>query len=537
MISIIPKPLKCKEKNGHFIITNGTTIGGAFSHAIDKLVGYVEKAGVSLKKDNENSNISFVLDEKLSVEEYALNVTEDGIIILASSENGAFYASQTLRQILLLDTLSDVSEISVPCVDIIDKPRFSYRSFMLDVARHFYDKDVIKQYLDMMALHKLNTFHWHLTEDQGWRIEIKKYPLLTEKGAIRSNTQLKLLGYNKNKEEHDNVPYGEGLYFTQDDVREIVEYAKDLHINVVPEIDMPGHLVAAISCYPELSCEGKPIDVCNRWGVMKDIGCVGGDKLLPFIKDILDEVCELFPYEYFHIGGDEVPKDKWKKCPKCQAKIKELGLKNENELQGWFNNEVLEYLKTKGKKLIGWNEILEAGNVLSNETIVQWWIGNAKGRGVYDWMKKGNKIVMSPCNYIYCDHFYSMKDLKKTYSIDLDTMGLDASLEHNVLGIEAPMWTEYVRDVNKLQFNTYPRLQALAEINWTSKANKDFSDFEVRLASLNCILDKYDINYATKDAYLCDGFKGFIRKLKAGKEWLCDSYTEFEKYSRKKDHN
>lgn len=524
MISIIPRPLKLVEMSGEFKYTFSTKIGGEFEKTKMQLLEIFSKCGVEASVVSGNGDINFVMNNTLDKEGYILNVAENQITIYASSEAGAFYAVQTLRQICSVDTLSGVSDVSIPCCDIEDKPRFKRRAFMLDIARHFSTMDTIKECLDMMALNKLNVFHWHLTDDQGWRIEIKKYPLLTQRGAVRKATML-AGGVMEEKE------YGDGLYYTQEQVKEVIEYAKNLHIEVMPEIDMPGHLVAAIHCYPELSCEGKQIDVFPRWGILDDIGCVGGDKLMPFVKDIIDELAELFPYEYFHIGGDEVPKKKWKNCPKCQAKIKELGLKGEEELQGWFNNQILEYLKTKNKYMIGWNEILKATE-LSDETIIQWWIHSAKASGVDKWLAKGNKVILTPEPYLYMDHCYDMKDLKKYYSVDLDTMRLSEKYESQVLGIEAPLWTEYVRCKEKLQFNIYPRMQDLGEINWTSKENKNFADFESRLPVQMKIMDAKNIVYAKRDAYLVRGFKNWGRKSKAWLNWQKNQNHEFEKYNK-----
>lgn len=526
MISVIPKPLKTTEGKGVFKYDFATKIGGNFEKTKFQLAKIFSKSGVEASVVSGGGNINFALDENLDKEGYVLVVREDGIEIKASTEAGAFYAVQTLRQVSLVDTLKNVESVDIPCCTIEDKPRFKRRAMMLDIVRHFYDIDVIKQCLDMMALNKLNVFHWHLTDDQGWRIEIKKYPLLTQKGAVRKATQL--AGVNN----MENKPYGEGMYFTKEQIKEVVAYAKSLHIEVVPEIDMPGHLVAAIHCYPELSCEGKQIDVSTHWGILDDIGCVGGDKLMPFVKDVIDEIVELFPYEYFHIGGDEVPKKKWKACPKCQAKIKELGLKNEEELQGWFNNQILQYLKSKGKKMIGWNEILKASE-LSDETIIQWWVWSAKTAKVDKWLAKGNNIIMSPCGSLYMDHCYDMKDLKKYYSVDLDTQGLDAKYESQVLGIEAPLWTEYVREVQKLQFNIYPRMQALGEINWTAKENKNFADFESRLDAQMKIMDTLNINYAKRYAYLVRGIKNWGRSAKCWASWAKNQNHEYEKYGKK----
>ena len=524
MISIIPKPLKVTEGKGVFKYTFATKVGGDFPQTKKQLVSIFSKSGIEATITSCSADINFVTDSSIEEEGYLLEVAENSITIKASDEAGAFYSLQTLIQLCKVDILTNVEEVEIPCCVIYDKPRFKRRAFMLDVARHFSTMDTIKECLNMMALNKLNVFHWHLTDDQGWRIEIKKYPLLTKQGAVRKGTQL---AGNKMEDKM----YGEGLYYTQEDIKEIVSYAKDLHIEVMPEIDMPGHLVAAINCYPELSCEGNQIDVSTHWGILDDIGCVGGDKLMPFVKDIIDEIVELFPYGYFHIGGDEVPKKKWKVCPKCGAKIKELGLKDEEELQGWFNNEILQYLKTKNKNMIGWNEILKATK-LSDETIIQWWIHSAKASGVDKWLAKGNKVILTPEPYLYMDHCYDMKDLKKYYSVDLDTMGLSMDYESQVLGIEAPLWTEYVRCKEKLQFNIYPRMQALGEINWTSKENKNFADFETRLPLQMKIMDSLNIKYANREAYLVRGFKNWGRASKAWLNWSKNQNHEFEKYCK-----
>lgn len=532
MTTVIPKPLSFIQKTGDFVINSNVSVGGEFPWAQSKFIAIALSAGIKLEQKSKGE-ISFVCDKNFDNEEYSLCVDSNGIKITASTEAGAFYAVQTIRQLADFDIIKNASETKVIACDIKDKPRFVHRSFMLDEGRHFFGKAVVKEILDIMAILKMNIFHWHLTEDQGWRIESKIYPLLTSKGSIRNSTQLNMIGYHVGKEKRENLPYGEGLFYTQEDVKEIVEYAKQLNIDIVPEIDMPGHFVSAISCYPHISCEGKNIDVSNRWGVMDTIGCVGGEEFMPFIKNILDEIIALFPSEYIHIGGDEVPKSKWKVCPKCQAKIKELGLKNENELQGWFNNQVADYVKSHGKKIIGWNEILEA-SVLSDETVVQWWVGGAKSRGVLDWLNRGNKVIISPAPYLYMDHLYSMKDLKKSYSIDMAKMKLPANLEKYVLGIEAPMWTEYVRNKGKLDFNMYPRIISLAEVNWTSKENRCFADFENRLANFNAILDVKNIEYAPRKYYLCRGFSGILRRMKAKSQWASDGDTEYKDWKNNK---
>lgn len=521
MINIIPAPLSVTELGGVYKC-EGFCGKGDFKNAAD----FLNKFTKSTK-----NNVLFIKDKTLAEEEYRICVKESGIEIIAATEKGAFYGVESLRQAAGLD-YNVSGQYSVPYMEIKDKPRFGYRGFMLDEARHFFGKEHVKNTLDMMALLKLNYFHWHLTDDQGWRIEIKKYPELTAKGTVRKNTQIGLKGYAAFKEKHDDKPYGEGLFYTQEDIKEIVAYAQALHIEIIPEIDMPGHLISAITCYPELSCFNEKIDVSNRWGVMDTIGCCGKPQIYEFTKNVIDEISELFPCRYFHIGGDEVPKNKWKVCPDCQKKIKELGLKNEEELQGYFNNEILDYLKKKGKSMIGWNEILRA-SVLSDDTIVQWWTGNHRLNGVYDWLKKGNKVVLTNHPYVYLDHFYSMKDLKKTYSLDLDTLGLPEEMEKSILGIEAPQWTEYIRDKQKFDFNTYPRMQALSEICWSAKENKDFASFEKRLESFMKILDSLNIGYAKREVYLCRGLKALPRLLRCHKEWQEDPNAEMLRYNKR----
>lgn len=524
MLNIIPKPLIQKEYLNFFSLDLPLIITSDFENIKNLILKSFPK--ILIKPCPEANNFLIVHDELLGKEEYKITVKENSILISASSEKGAYYGFQTLLQLTVGE-----DNIKVPCCEIIDKPRFLYRGFMMDEARHFFGKEFIKSILDMMAKLKLNTFHWHLTDDQGWRVEIKKYPLLTEKGSIRSSTQLNIISTLFGKAKNDNKTYGEGLFYTQKDIMEIVDYAKEKHINIIPEIDMPGHLISAISCYPELSCAENPIDVSNKWGVMDTIGCCGKKNIYNFVKDVIDELVKLFPYEYFHIGGDEVPKTKWKECPNCQAKIKELLLADEEELQSHFNNIILNYLKTKNKKMMGWNEILKAKN-LPDDILVQWWMGGKSK--VLPWLERGNKIILSNLNYMYMDHFYAMKDLSKFYSLDLNVLALDEKYESQVLGIEAPQWTEYIKDKRKFDFNTFPRMQALAEICWTAKKNKNFPNFEERLKVFNKKLDKLNINYAPRSEYLCLGIRGKFRKLFSWLQWIINPCYEVETYYKKK---
>ena len=497
MINIIPKPLQLKKKQGSFLLDKDVVISGKFPKTQEYLNDLLDEYLEFRLNSDRLGNIKFVLNKEFKEEEYELNITPSQIKITASSEVGAFYAIQSLRQVALLDTLKGEASVKIPALFIHDEPRFAYRGFMLDCSRHFSSVAMIKRQLDMMALLKLNRFHWHFTDDQGWRIEIKKYPKLAEVGSIREKVALNLVGYYEGLEPYDNHEYGRGKYYTQEDAKEIVEYANKLHITVVPEIEMPGHLVAAIASYPEISCKGEATKVWSRYGVSKTIGCCGGEELYKFIYDIIDELVEVFPGPYFHIGGDEVPKDAWKLCPKCQAKIKELGLKCENDLQGYFNNQVLAYLNKKGKTMVAWNEAIEASN-LDGNTLIQYWIGDLRENGVLDWLDKGNNIVISSHDHLYMNHLYCQKDLPTFYSVDLDLLGIDEKYENQIKGIEAPVWTEYIRNRRKMEFNLYPRLMAISEINWTKKDLKDYNDFEKRVINFGPMLDAHDIIYPPK---------------------------------------
>lgn len=518
MIRVIPKPNKVVEKNGKYNFTN-CKYQNEFS-VNDKFVdAMLAEYNVS---SGDSVNLIFAKDASLEIEQYKLTVNEGGVKILASSDKGAFYGLQTLKQML-----NDSTNLSF--VDIDDKPRFSYRSFMMDEARHFFGMDIIKEMLDMMALLKLNRFHWHLTDDQGWRVEIKKYPLLTKKGTVRKSSTVAWKENTQRKTPvRDNTPYGEGCFYTQEQLKEIVSYAKERYIEICPEIDMPGHLVAAISCYPELSCFNEKIDVSENWGIMDTIGCCGKEPLYTFVKDVIKELSEVFPSEYFHIGGDEVPKTKWKKCPDCQAKIKELGLNNEHELQGYFNNEIMNYLEGFNKRTIAWNEILDAEGV-SDKTIVQFWVGSPKLNGVNKWLEKGNNIIVSKCNNLYMDYYYAMEDIKKSYNTDISSSGLNKKYEKQILGFEAPMWTEYTATKDKLEFQVFPRLMSLAEINWTEKENKNFAQFMIRLQNINTILDRNNINYARKNECYPTGIDGIKRRMKVGTEWCGKPLLEYER--------
>ncbi|MBK7107031.1 MAG: beta-N-acetylhexosaminidase [Ignavibacteriae bacterium] len=409
--NIIPKPNSMQINEGKFIITNSTKV--VHDDEIDNvnnIVGYLNSmlnssAGFSLEVSNEkniNSNfIHFKYDENIKNEEsYNLISDKNGVTISASNSKGIFYGVQTLIQLLPAEIFSHAKinfELFVPSVIIKDEPRFSWRGLNLDCGRHFMSKDFIKRYIDILASYKFNTFHWHLTEDQGWRIEIKKYPKLTEIGAWRK--------------EADGSTYG-GFY-TQEDIKEIVNYAQSRFINIVPEIEMPGHSLASLASYPENSCTGGTFEVTNIWGVHKDVYCAGKESTFIFLQNILDEVIELFPSKYIHIGGDEVPKDRWKVCKNCQARIKTENLKNEHELQSYFIKRISNYLEQKGKHLIGWDEILEGG--LAPGAIVQSW---QSFKGAVDAAKQQNYSICSPASHTYLNNDHEDLDLRTAYSFN-----------------------------------------------------------------------------------------------------------------------
>ena len=407
---------------------------------------------------------------------YHLDVKNNGIYIAGDNEEGVFYAIQSLIQLL---PVQPAHSLLIPCVAIKDRPRFAYRGLHLDVGRHFFTVDFIKKYIDFIALHKMNYFHWHLTEDQGWRIEIKKYPLLTVTGACRNGT---VIGRNTGK--YDSTKYC-GFY-TQDQVREIVQYASDRYITIIPEIEMPGHAMAALTAYPGLGCTGGPYEVQQRWGVFRDVFCAGNDSTFQFLQDVLDEVIELFPSKYIHIGGDECPKDRWKTCPKCQQRIKENNLKNEHELQSYFIRRIENYLTTKGRSIIGWDEILEGG--LAPKATVMSWRGE---QGGIDAVKQNHDVIMTPSANVYLNYAQKKNEdsltiggflpLEKVYGYEPVPATLDNSEASHILGAQANIWSEYLANYSILEYMMFPRLSALSEVLWSPKEKRDWKDFSKRL--------------------------------------------------------
>lgn len=433
-------------------------------------------------------------------EAYCLTVDENGIVIDGASPAGTFYGIQTIRKSMPAENSTDVV---FPAVVINDSPRFSYRGGMLDVSRHFFPVDTVKRFIDLLALHNVNQFHWHLSDDQGWRIEIKSRPLLTEKGSMRPET---VIGHNT--PEYDGTPHG-GFY-TREEAREIVRYAADRYINVIPEIDLPGHMQAALAAYPELGCTGGPYSVWNIWGVSEEVLCAGNDSTYRFIEDVLGEIVDIFPSEYIHIGGDECPKTRWKNCAKCQHKIKSLGLRADNghtaeqRLQSHITSFAEKFLNEHGRRLIGWDEILEGG-VSDKATVVSW---RGEEGGILEAMHV-NDVIMAPHNYLYFDYyqndnldeepdgFGSVVPVEKVYSYEPAPASATDEQRRHIIGVQANLWTAYVPTFSLAEYMMLPRMAAAAEIQWTMPEKKDYNSFLNRTARLMKTYDSLGYRYAT----------------------------------------
>lgn len=480
-INIIPKPQVLKQSEGNFIINSQTkvyyqkeseSVGKYISEYFNSAYGF----DLSSSSNDENNQIKLVLRKVENIdnnpEGYHLLITKRNILIEANDNRGLFYGVQTLKQLLPIKS-DKQSEIKIPAVEIYDYPKFKWRGLNLDCCRHFMSKEFIKRYIDLLAFQKMNVLHWHLTEDQGWRIEIKKYPELTKVGAFRK--------YD------DGTVYGG--YYTQDDIKEIVTYAQSRFITVVPEIEMPGHSTAAIATYPQLSCTGGPFEVGTLWGVYKDIYCAGNEETFNFIEDVLSEVIELFPSKYIHIGGDEAPKDRWQNCPKCQQRIKEEGLADEHELQSYFIKRVENFLNSKGKEIIGWDEILEGG--LAPGATVQSWRGT---KGAIDAAKMNHDVIVSPTSHCYFDYPIETTDVPKVYSFNPIPDELNEEEAKHVLGSEGNMWTEYAPQ-HLVDYRLFPRLTALAEVLWTYPNERNYEEFASRLQKFYDKLNEMNVNY------------------------------------------
>ena len=503
--NVVPLPKSVVMAKGlPFNLTNATTIVYEGTNPEMKrnarfLSEYIQQASgiktaVLDKRDKKAAAIVLTIDPKVAgAEAYRLSVNNKQVTIAASTPAGVFYGIQTLRKSLPVQTTGEA--ITLPAVTVADAPRFGYRGMMLDCARHFFPLSFVKKFIDILAMHNMNVFHWHLTEDQGWRLEIKSHPELTTKSSMRSGT---VIGHNATVD--DSIPHG-GFY-TQQEAREIVEYARQRHITVIPEIDMPGHMLAALAAYPELGCTGGPYEVGHKWGVYKDVLCLGKESTYKFVQDVIDEVVEIFPAKYFHIGGDESPTVMWEKCPKCLQKAKDENT-DIKHLQQYFTNRVEKYLNSKGKSIIGWDEILE-GKINQSATIMSW-------RGVEPGLKaakQGHDVIMTPSSHVYFDH-YQAKDTKhepdaiggcspveKVYSYEPLPDTLSAEAKNRIKGVQANLWTEYIPFTTQAEYMVLPRMAALAEVQWTPVAKKNFDDFSKRALRLSDLYDRYGYQYA-----------------------------------------
>ena len=441
--------------------------------------------------------ITLRLNKKVqSKEGYVITVDKKGVVIEGATAAGVFYGVQTLRKSIPVD--KSLTEVTLPTVVVKDAPRFGYRGVMLDCARHYFPVKFVKQFIDLIAMHNMNVFHWHLTDDQGWRIEVKKYPDLAKIGSVREKT---VLGHNS--DVFDDTPYGG--YYTQEEAREIVKYAADRFITVIPEIDMPGHMIAALAAYPDMGCTGGPYKVSPIWGIMPDVLCLGNEKTYQFCEDVLSEMMDIFPSEYIHLGGDETPNVRWKECPKCKALMAKENL-TPGKLQGYFTNRIEKFVNSKGRRIIGWDEILD-GDINQSATIMSW-RGTAPGaRGA----KMGHDVIMSPSSHVYFDYYQTRQGesqweeplliggnlpIERTYSLEPVPEGADAETASHIIGVQGNLWTEYIAGPSLAEYQVLPRMGALSEVQWRPQGQKDFENYKVRQTKMLKLYDAYGLVYA-----------------------------------------
>ena len=494
--NLVPIPAKIKTNSGQFVIRSNTSIVlssdnqemqnavAVFNNLLNRAAGF--RLSVTASPTSSNAIVCKINPSISNDEGYKLSVQKELIVLEAKTPRGIFYGMQTLRQLLPFQIersfLSNIEWV-VPCVEIEDEPRFAYRGLMLDVCRHFMPKEFVFKFIDMLAYHKMNTFHWHLTEDQGWRIEIKKYPKLTQIGAFRNRT-LEGRYTSPEKRKWDNTRYG-GFY-TQEEIKEVIAFAQKRFITVIPEIEMPGHAVAALTAYPKLSCTGGPFEVEGLWGVFNDIYCPK-EETFTFLEDVLSEVIDLFPSKYIHIGGDEAPKLRWQNCAHCQDLIKKEGLEDEHELQSYFIKRIEKFVESKGKRIIGWDEILEGG-LAPNATVMSW-RGEAGG---IEAAKQNHDVIMTPNSYVYLDYYQAdpktqplaiggFLPLWKVYSYNPMPVSLTPTEAKHILGVQGNIWTEYILDTNQAEYMAFPRGAAVAEIGWSPQLKRNYPDFKQRM--------------------------------------------------------
>lgn len=515
-LDVIPQPqeIVLARDTTPFIIDRSTTIvypatNEKMHRTADFLATFIKEmtgteVHVSDKEKSSNAIILAVDSTMGHPEGYKLQITPEKVLLTGGSEAGVFYGIQTIHKALPILKDGKVAA-ALPAGTVTDFPRFRYRGFMIDVGRHFFPVSYLKQMIDLMALHNINYFHWHLTEDQGWRIEIKKYPKLTEIGSKRDST---IIDWETKK--FDGKPHS-GFY-TQDEAREIVRYAADRFITVVPEIDLPGHTTAALASYPELGCTGGPYKVLCSFGVFPDVLCAGNDQTLQFTKDVLDEIMDIFPSEYIHIGGDECPKSRWEKCPKCQAKIKELGIKalpkhsKENQLQTYFMSELEKEINAHGRRMLGWDEVLEGG-LTPNSTIMSW-----RGiQGGIEAARQHHDVIMTPIQRLYFSNprinkMTGFEWMNRVYNFEPVPAELTDAEKKFVIGAQGCIWTEWTADSTKMEWQILPRMAALSEIQWTLPEHKNFERFMERLPEMLKIYSSLDYGYR-EDVFAADTLK------------------------------
>ena len=505
---IIPKPLQVSQIKGSYVVTPKTVISvseDALVRPAEIFAGYVaSETGMTLAVEkNAKKGILLVVDSSLGKEEYTLDVTSKGVSIKGGTPQGVFYGLQSLRQLISAGTTAKKG-IELQGVSINDKPLLGYRGAMFDVCRHFFTVKEVKRFIDMVAMHKMNVLHWHLTEDQGWRIEIKKYPNLIKKGSVRKET---IIGRN-NSTSYDGMPHGG--YYTQEEIRDIVKYAAERYIEVIPEIDMPGHMVAALASYNYLGCRDEKFEVRTKWGISEDVLCVGKESTFEFIEGVLEEVFQLFPSKYIHLGGDEAPRNRWKECPHCQKRMKDEGLKDENELQSYFTHRVEAILAKHGRKIIGWDEVIKGG-VNKSVTVMLW-----QDKRRLQATTLGNEVILTPKKHCYMDYYQTRRPesnkegpmfatrivtLRDAYNLN-PYENLKPEQYKNIKGVQCNLWTEFISTFERVQHKMLPRMAGIAEAGW-SQGEKNFDDFARRVNHLRQLYDKAGYHhYAT---YFFDG--------------------------------
>ena len=523
---IIPYPQHVEMHAGSFDVSSAKLV---YDENLDSLtIAYLEGFDDHLAEVTSRTTcrrrIVFSLDPSLAIsgnplgkqESYTIEVSPRNILVKAAGHNGFVYAVQTLKQMMPVEVYGTSHcpsiDWNIPCCSISDAPRFGYRGMLLDVSRYFFSVEDVKKFIDMMEILKMNVFHWHLTDDQGWRIEIKKYPKLTEVGSKRKHT---LVGHHHVSNVFDGKPYGEGMWYTQDQIREIVKYADSKGITVIPEIDLPGHMVAALASYPELGCSNGPYEVLGKWGISDDVLCAGKDENYDFLKNVLDEVCQLFPSEYVHIGGDECPKTRWETCPRCQVKIQELGLSDgekhsaEHYLQSYVMKQMADFLALKGKKIIGWEEMLQ-GELAPGSTVMAW----RKNKYGHQAAKLGHDAIMSTRTHLYLDRYQSENkdseplahssylpvDMVWSYdpymSEDKNAEALTEEQKAHIIGIQSNVWTEYIPNNEHMEYMANPRMAAVSEVQWCQPKMKDWNRFRKGLNRFRELYELLGYNYA-----------------------------------------